>query len=259
VVITPRLREKLAAYHAAGGKLLLSHRSGQDAVGQWVLDFLPLRFEGAVDKFPTYWRARRDFWPELSSSDRVLYSQGLNVIPGRGTRVLVDRVLPYFKRTDLTFSSHFQTPPQAEPDRFPAVVAGKGFVYFADPIFREYRQSGNQAARDVWRRALRDLTGAPLTGDGLPSTVLCVPRRRKNDLIVTLIHYVPVRKALDIDVCEERMSFAGDILRVAGKVKTVRRFDTGEPLAPAPDGDGYLLPAVKGRLLLEIPGYFARS
>jgi len=171
--------------------------------------------------------------------------------------VLVDRVLPYFKRTDLTFSSHFQTPPQAEPDHFPAVVSGKGFVYFADPIFREYRQTGNQAARDVWRRIIRDLIGDPLMGAGLPSTMLCIPRRRGRDLILTLLHYVPVRKALEIDVCEERMSFAGETLSFSSRVKEVRRFDNGEPLERSGDGKSFLLPVTKGRLLLEIPGFFA--
>src|SRR5690606_22280091 len=210
-------------------------------------------------KYPTYWRARAAFWPELSASDRVVYAQGVNVRPGRGTKVLVDRVLPYFKRTDLTFSSHFQTPPQAEADRFPAVVSGKGFVYFADPIFREYRQTGNQAVRDVWRRIMRDLVGAPVVGDGLPGTVLCVPRRRKRDLLITLLHYVPVRKALDIDVCEERMSFAGEVLRLPATVKDVRVFGGGEKLVASEDGAGWLLPAVKGRLLLEVPGYFGKS
>jgi len=259
VVITPRLYKNLKAYHAAGGKLVISHLAGRDAAGDWALDFLPLAFNGLVEKYPTYWRARAAFWPELSASDRVVYAQGVNVRPGRGTKVLVDRVLPYFKRTDLTFSSHFQTPPQADPDRFPAVVSGRGFVYFADPIFREYRQTGNQAVRDVWRRVMIDLVGPAPIGDGLPTTVLCAARRRQRDLLVTLLHYVPVRKALETDVCEERMSFAGEILRLPKPVKAVRLHGTGETLPPADDtGTAFALPVAKGRLLLEVPGYFGR-
>lgn len=257
-VITPRLHTKLKAFHARGGKLVLSHLAGRDASGKWALDFLPLSFAGDVEKFPTFWRARKDFWPELSASDRVFYTQGVNVKPGPGVKVLVDRVLPYFKRTDLTFSSHFQTPPVAAADKFPAVVAGPGFVYFADPIFREYRQTGNLAARDVWRRVVRDLIGPAPVGDGLPTTVGCSARRRGRDLIITLLHYVPVRKALDLDVCEERMSFAGEILRLPSKAdaKQVRVFGTGELLPRTADGTGWQLPATKGRLLLEVPGFF---
>ena len=89
--------------------------------------------------------------------------------------MLVDRVLPYFKRTDLQFSSHYQTPPVAETDRYPAVLAGERFIYFADPVFREYRQSGNLAARDGWKQAMVRLIGEAPYGAGLPTTVLSVP------------------------------------------------------------------------------------
>jgi hypothetical protein len=253
-VISPSLRKKLKDFHAAGGELILSYQAGCDAQGRWALDFLPLSFRGEVGKHPTFWRARRGFWPELSASDRVVYSKGMNVVPGPGVEVWVDRVLPYFNRTDLTFSSHFQTPPVAKPDRHPAVVAGKGFVYFADPIFREYREVGNVAVRDVWRRVMEQRIGPAPVGAGLPTTILCVPRRRGRDLIVTLLHYVPLRKALELDVLEERMSFAGERLRIPG-AKDVRIFGTTEPLTRDEDGS-FVLPVTKGRLLLEVPNYF---
>jgi hypothetical protein len=253
-VITPKLYPKLKAFHAAGGQLILSHRAGRDARGEWALDFLPLSFAGVVEKFPSFWRARKAFWSELSASDRVVYSQGLNVVQGAGVEVLVDRVLPYFKRTDLTFSSHFQTPPVAKADRHPAVVAGKGFVYFADPIFREYREVGNIAVRDVWRRVVEQRIGAAPYGAGLPTTVLCVPRRRGVDLLITLLHYVPLRKALELDVLEERMGFAGELLSLPD-ARSVRIFGSGAELAKNESGD-FVLPVVKGRLLLEAPGFF---
>jgi hypothetical protein len=194
-VITPGLKTKLAAYHAGGGRLLLSHRAGFDAQGNWALDFLPLRFHGTVEKFPAYWRTARSFDPDLSRSDRVFYEAGLNVLGGRGTQVLVKRVLPYFQRSDLKFCSHFQTPPMARADRFPAVIAGRRFIYFADPIFREYRQTGNIAARDAWAVAVKRLIGEAPYGAGLPKTILLVPRRRGDDLILTLLHYIPAQSA----------------------------------------------------------------
>ena len=141
VVITPILGERLRAYYEGGGKLLLSCRSGFDAAGKWALDFLPLEFEDdgsarPVPKYPTYWRAGRETTEELGHADRVCYLPGVLVTAGAGARVLVERVLPYFQRTDATFSSHYQAPPMAEPDPSPAVVMGERFVYFADPIFR---------------------------------------------------------------------------------------------------------------------------
>jgi hypothetical protein len=134
-------------------------------------------------------------------------------------------------------------------------VAGERFVYFADPIFREYRQSGNIAARDAWRLAVQRLIGPAPYGHGLPTTIQVYPRRRGDDLILTLLHYVPVRKALNIDMIEERGSFAGEVLRLMPQAKSVRIFGTGK-LLPRNDDGSFTLPNEKGRLLLEAPEYF---
>ncbi len=255
--MTPQLAEKLRAFYAQGGKLILSHRAGFSSEGDWLLPFLPLSFHGEAQKWPTFWRAEGDFLPG-AKGDRVFYERGLNV-RDEGLEILARRVLPYFQRTDTHFCSHFQTPPQKEADEFPAVVAGERFVYFADPLFREYRQTGNVAARDGWKAAMRRLIGASPFGDGLPTTVWSAPRRRGDDLILTLLHYVPVRKALDIDVIEERMSFGGEVLRLPdAKDAQVREFESDEPLPQTEEG-GFALPAKKGRLLLEVPGFFNSS
>jgi hypothetical protein len=255
--ITPRLYAKLKRYHASGGKLILSHHAVRDAEGRWALDFLPLSFRGDVEEFPTYWRASKPLQPALGSSDRVVYSQGANVVAGKGTHILVQRVLPYFKRSDLKFCSHFQTPPKAEADHFPAVVAGENFVYFADPIFREYREYGNTFVRDVWRDIMQRLVGLAPYGTGLPTTITLYPRKRGTDLILTLLHYVPLRKALEIDVLEERMSFADERLLLPPAARAVNVFPSGEALSQDEKG-AFILPAVKGRLLLEVPGFFAK-
>ncbi len=262
--VTPKLAAQLRAFYQGGGHLIVSHRAVFGVSGEFLLDFLPLSFEGESPKWPTFWRSNAEFLPEMKG-DRVFYERGLNVRGlngngldggGVGTEVLLQRVLPYFQRTDTHFCSHFQTPPQREADEFPAVLAGERFVYFADPIFRGYRQSGNVAARDAWRAAMRRLVGPAPFGEGLPTTVLSVPRRRGDDLLLTLLHYIPVRKALDIDVIEERMSLGNEVLRVAG-ASSVRVWN-GDELPRDPHGN-WILPAAKGRLLLEAPGYFARE
>ena len=73
---------------------------------------------------------------------------------------------------------------------------------------------------------------------------------------MTLLHYVPVRKSLDIDVVEERMSFAGARLYLPAKAETVVEFHTREGLLLETKTGAYVLPAAEGRLLLEAPGYF---
>lgn len=255
-VITPSFKQKLEAYYKNGGKLILSYHSCFDENEEHALDFLPLSFHGEVDKYPTYWRAKKDFSADMSRSDRVFYQAGIFAKGGAGTQVLVDRVLPYFKRTDVKFSSHFQTPPVAEPCEYPAVIAGERFIYFSDPIFREYRQAGNIAVRDIWLKAMHQLLGPAMFGGELPKTMNAYPRRRGNDLIITLLHYIPVRKALDIDMIEERSSFAGEKLQIAGNPPMAKLYPHGDELPKAADG-AFILPAAKGRLLIEVADYYS--
>ncbi|SDT95006.1 Hypothetical glycosyl hydrolase 6 [Verrucomicrobium sp. GAS474] len=255
VVFTPALRKRLAAFVARGGKIVFSGRSGFAADGTCGVPGAALRRTGTVELYPTYWRTKAAFSPALARSERVVYLPGENIVAGKGATIWVERVLPYFKRTDLTFSSHFQTPPRAQADAHPAVVGGKHFAYFADPVFREYRQSGNIAVRDGCLEAIARLIGPAPFGAGLPSTVLAVPRRRGRDLLLTLLHYIPTRKALDIDMIEERSSFAGERLRLPPTAKEVVDFETSLPLPRGDDG-AFLLPAKKGRLLLSVPRFF---
>ncbi len=257
VILTPTLAAKVNGHLKTGGSVVFSGQSGFSPQGDCLLSGAALKNLGPVERSPSYWRTRAEFSPALSRSDRVVYLPGSVVEAGPQTTVLVDRVLPYFQRTDLKFSSHFQTPPQAKAEAHPAVVAGKQFVYFADPIFREFRESGNIAVRDAWKLALHRLIGAAPFGEGLPTTVQCVPRRRGATLLLTLLHYVPTRKALSIDMIEERGSFAEERLRFSQDVKTVKVFPEGTLLPRQKDGS-FLLPPSKGRLLLEVPDYFAR-
>lgn len=252
-VITDALYEKLRAYYEAGGKLILSYRSGHGADGRWKLDFLPLQVHGEVEKFPTYWRVKEDFWAEVGG-DRVFYEAGLEVTTTEGD-VLVERVLPYFKRTDAHFMSHFQTPPVAEADQYPAVIAGHNFCYFADPVFYGYRVHGVSFYRDVLERVLTTMIGPPRVGAGLARGVLAVPRKRGDDLIVTLLNYQPVRKALEVDVIEEASSFAGEVLQLRDLPEGgAPRLFGAEGLESV--GAGFALPPTRGRLLVEVPNYF---
>jgi hypothetical protein len=252
--ITAPLKDKLRAYHARGGKLLISHRAGLDEHGKWALDFLPLEIGGPEPLYPSYWRATEAFSPAHAVDCRVIYQQGLRVKGGDGTRVLIERILPYFKRSDLKFSSHFQTPPDLKSRPQNAAVAGRGFVYFADPVFREYRQVGNVFLRELVAKALEWMEQAPFVS-GIAPHIHAYPRRKDDDLHLTLVNYIPARKALAIDVIEEALSFAGQTIRFDRPVETVEVFGAA-PLVAGDDG-AFALPAEAcGRLLLKVPGFF---
>jgi hypothetical protein len=61
---------------------------------------------------------------------------------------------------------------------------------------------------------------------------------------------IPIRKALNIDMIEERSSFADQILRLLKNVGSVQVFGAGEKLAQEIDG-GWRLPVnSRGRIVL---------
>lgn len=254
VVLTDALVEKLEAYHAEGGNLILSHRSGFDDAGKWRLGFLPFRPAGLSGQKPTYWRKVANFSSHGPQDDRVLYSEGMNIEFTGSAEVLVERVLPLFPRTDARFCGHFQAPPREDADNSPALIGGRGFLYFADPIFREYRQSCQMHVRDTWRAALERLLGPPLLDTRLPASIETYPARRGNDLLLTLLRYLPVRKAMEIDIIDEALPFNGEQLRFSRPPGSLLCYPDGKALSP--DTEGAFPLAGRGRLLLKAPGFF---
>jgi len=103
---------------------------------------------------------------------------------------------------------------------------------------------------------VRVLIGSPLAGERPSPYVLCLPRQRDNDLLLTLLRLVPVRMALQIDVISESMPFTGESLTFDRLIERVRVEPAGEYLARRPDGAFAL--AGSGRLLFSVPGYFGR-
>ncbi|MCC5841524.1 MAG: alpha-L-fucosidase [Opitutales bacterium] len=254
-VITPALRDRLRTYCDQGGKLILSFDAGRDEQGTWALDWLPVQIGGLDALYPSYLRARPGFLSGYAEDCRVVYSQGRLAKPGRGADLLVERIPPYFKRNDLRFCSHFQTPPDPTVESGAAVVGNAGFVYFADPVFLDYRQSGNRHLRDFFARALEILGASPLLGPGLPAHVLAVPRRKDADLILTLLNYLPTRKSHDIDVIEDALSFAGMEITLPKASRLEAVLPKGLAVTPAGEGK-WLLPNACGRLILRAPQFY---
>ncbi len=254
-VMTPELADTLRAYVEEGGCLLLSHTSGCDAEGNFLLDFLPVRYEGPEPLHPTFWRCEPGLTAELRDGDRVLYSQGSRYRATGNARVRIDRVLPYFQRTDETFSSHFQTPPKADADSFPALITAERVAVFADPIFRDLRQNGTPSIPPAWSAVMRELIGPPPFGDGLSKRIEVYPMRKGDDLLLTLLHYVPVRKSVEIDVIDEPSTFAGQTLRFAKAVPEVSLVEADKEIVLGSQTDAVDLPHQSGRIRLRVKDY----
>jgi hypothetical protein len=101
----------------------------------------------------------------------------------------------------------------------------------------------------VLERCIHDLIGPPTIGHGLARSILCVPRDKNGKRIVTLLHYIPQRKALDGDVLEESSGFVGEVLRISDATRA-KIFD-GPELEILEPGV-FVLPVTRGRLLIEV-------
>lgn len=254
VIVDETLAQKLQSFMESGGKLILSHRSGFDKNGLWQLDFLPFKPTRPCGFHPTYWRIPESFGKDNQAQDRVIYSEGLTVEWEKPAVPLIHRVLPRFQRTDATFSSHFQAPPRTEEDPQPALLRGNGFLYFSDPIFRDFRQSHQEHLAIVWKKALREFVGAPLIDPSLPDSIEVIPMRKGPDLLLTLLRFLPVRKALEIDVIDERLPFDGENLKLSFPPLQLFQFPQEREIINTEHG--FALNG-KGRLLLCARGYFA--
>ena len=159
VLIEGELKEKLNAYLAAGGKLLLSGTSGTDGAGQFALD-LGLKFHGIGVFCPAYLRPSFDLAPNGMTS-YVMYSENYEVSTDRsfdGT-VTATRVDPYFNRTFEHFCSHRHTPYDRSTSAL-GVAVGKNVGYIAWNIFTEYAAKGSLHLRNMVIDTVDRLLGA---------------------------------------------------------------------------------------------------
>jgi hypothetical protein len=255
--ISEEMRRKVEVFEKAGGKLIAAGNALFDGKGMGWGSFQNLENAGEAAFAPAYWRARPEspIVSTLGSDDRVIYERGLRLRCSGEVQVWADRVAPYFQRSDLRFCSHFQAPPRPAISGESAIVAGESWVAFADPIFSEYRKCANLAVARAFRAAVEHLIGPPRFGHGLKSTVRIYPMRVENDLHLTLLHYLPERRALQADIISERLGFGGQILRLPSFVKTVEVWPSGEKLDRV-FPDGFALPVCEGRLLVRIPVFF---
>lgn len=255
VVITKKLQLKLDNYQKKYGKLLLSFNSIFDENGNNALTFLPLTYVSQNNMQPTYWKAREIFKGNEFDSIRVIYNEGANVTSDL-LDTWVDRINPYFKRSELRFSSHFQAPPNAKAD-YPAILGNDKFVYIADPIFKEYRQTGNYFIKICFKEILDNLIGKPLYGYGLSPNVFKSALRVGNDLIITLLYYIPTRQAIEQDIIEQSQNLYGEELQLKGYAGVLNSVLDDVNLKSV--HNKYTIHNAKGRVILKAANFFEKS
>lgn len=233
------LRSKLQQYLDGGGRLVLSDQSGLDTDGRKFV--LPV---GAVYVSP--WSHDSQYLEVLGKEQaglppmvEICYETGSAVTAAKGATMLARCWRPYFDKTYRHFQVE-QTPPW-QPTEFAAVVATGSTLYFAAPLFRTYNRYAYAFDRDLLGRCLQRLLPDPLVRADGPSTLeVTVTEQKGRRRIVHLLHYLPQRRGLGMDVVE-------DVIPLQN-VKLALRSDR-------PPGKAYLAPEKKALPLEYSRGY----
>lgn len=189
--LTPSLAERLAAYVAGGGGLLMTAESGLSLDGSgFVLD-VGAHYLGPSPFDPVF----AEFSPTIAAD----FARGPVALMAKSVRIRVadgeslGRVFePRLQRSARAFCSHIYAPPEAEPSDYQAGVRKGRVVYLAAPLFTLYRRLGNAGLRQVILKALAHaLDKPPLISTQAPKSALVTLRERPDGARVLQVLYAP--------------------------------------------------------------------
>jgi hypothetical protein len=203
VAVDPALAEKLRAYLNAGGRLLVTNRSGLAGEDYLLAAEMGVHYAGPAEFTPDYLLLDPEIQGEIEPMAHVCEQPGVRLRAAPGARVLARSGAPYFNRTWEHFCSHQYTPLDTDSGE-PLIVEHGGVITIARPLFSEYALSARRVHKQVIGNCLARLLPEPRVGaNNLPSTAVVAVRRQGQDLIVHLLHYVHQRRGRTLDVIED--------------------------------------------------------
>jgi hypothetical protein len=249
--------ERLNRYLAAGGALLGSYHAALDpGTGTFLVPY-GVRYEGEAAYAPDFIRPAPPLDDGLPDTEHVMYERGAAVSLTGGV-VLGERYRPYFNRTWQHFTSHRHAPSTGEPYGA-AIVRNGAVVYFAHPVFTQYRLNAPRWCKQLVRNAVRLLLPNPVVAHDGPSTLEVYVNRQPahNRYVIHLLHYIPERRSLGLDTIEDVIPLAGVTLRlnVAGRPAGVELVPEGRALPFAQDADGrirFTVPEIRGHQMVAV-------
>ena len=249
IPVDEALAEKLLAYLAEGGKLLLSGASGLSEDAAHVLLPQGIEPEGWSPYTTTYFRFSGE------TTDHVMYERGVRARPAAGSEVLAGVVEPYFERAWDHFSSHQQTPSDRLTGYAAALVNGNtGYISY--PVFSAYAQHGNLPYRQLVGEVLERLLPQPLARMDGPSGAEIAVNRQDARTVVHVLYYPAERRTEKLDLIEDIVPLYNLKIAVRLPQAPTRAYlaPDGTPLAFAYQ-EGYArmtLPELRGHAMMVL-------
>ncbi len=252
--IDEELKLKLDLFLGAGGKLVLSAESGLCRDRDVFAFDVGADYLGLSPNFPPppvpqrghdYMLPRPELCADFAASPQIVYARSHRIRTTRGTS-LGDIYDPFFNRTWDHFCSHQHAPGKETPSGFDCGVRHGGILYFAHPVFREYREFGAVVRRHFLTKAIRSLlSDAETLRVNLPSTARVTLTRQisKNRHILHLL-YAPtalrggaiqlsggnLSAARSVEVIEDLPALGDVEVSVQGTFSSARLVPQNEPL-----------------------------
>ena len=256
------LRDRLKAYVAGGGRVLLTGKSGLRAEGGFAFDIGAAwdgtsAMEGGDYLLPIS-TLRAD--PVNDPLFMYLPSEQIRITDGTSLGAVYD---PYFDRNFRHFSGHVNAPGKPDPTRYAAGVEKGGYTYLAHPIFTCYHKAGSLAMLEIAEKTIARALGRPkMIKTGLPRAGRATLRHsttRGSD-IVHLLHATPALRGTlggqPIQPIQDLVTLR-DIavsIETQGQVRAVTLVPDGTALAfeVAAGRVSFTVPTVRGHQMVEI-------
>lgn len=158
IKVTPKIKKKVNAFLAGGGKLLLTGKSGLDENGKPLFD-IGGKIEGESEFQPDYVLPVKPLRASFVDSPLVMYvkSQRLKVTNGESLGDVYD---PYFNRTWEHFCSHQHAPYKPKASGYSCGVIKGNIMYLPHPVFTLYRGMGAVSYKEFLCNCIRKLLGS---------------------------------------------------------------------------------------------------
>lgn len=250
------LAEKLRAYLAGGGTLLVSGQSGLIEGGFRLAEEMGVQVLGPAQFTPDYLVPGRDMAADMDVSHTVCYLPGVRIAAMPGAKVLATMGAPYFNRTWEHFTSH-QYAPMERITEEPLIVQKDRVITIARPLFSDYAMLSRRPHRHILDHCIRRLLPSPWVGaHNLPVTAAVTVRAQGEDLIVHVLHYQPQRRSRMLDVLEDVVPLHDVSLqvKVMQAPEQVRLVPQGQAITWSQEGEYVQLriPVVNGHQVVQI-------
>lgn len=222
------LQNRIASFLKNGGSVIASDESLLSADEDKFAVNFGAEYIGKSEWNPDYIVADK-LSDGLVKSPFIMYERA-SKIKIKNCEILSKVQKPYFNRTFDHFCSHLHTPYEKESD-YPAVVKKSNIVYFAHPIFKAYRNIGQQLYRDLFFNALLTVF-KPSLEIKLPSAgrVTLTKQSDKNRYIMHVLFGYKEVRGQGIEVIENEVPlFNVNVkLKLKEKIKSIKLEPQGE-------------------------------